>query len=91
GVLAELYRGVVAEARNNSDRSGPDTCMESELRKDITPEGKSPQQLRYAFIQKGSTKSFSDMKAAIQRTLGIWGGAPAGKDGVPFKLGGDEE
>ncbi|CAB1099407.1 unnamed protein product [Ectocarpus sp. CCAP 1310/34] len=76
GFLVKLYRSVVAEARNNSERSGPDTCMESELIKAITLEGKSPQQLRYAFIQKGSTKSFSDMKAAIQRILGIWRGEP---------------
>ncbi|CAB1101357.1 unnamed protein product [Ectocarpus sp. CCAP 1310/34] len=57
----------------------------------IKPEGKSPQQQRYAFIQKGSTKNFSDMKAAIQRILAIWRGAPAGRDGAPFILGGDEE
>lgn len=30
---AELYRGVFAEARNNSDRAAADTCFESELRK----------------------------------------------------------
>ncbi|CAM9833061.1 unnamed protein product [Ectocarpus sp. 13 AM-2016] len=88
---AKLCRGVFTEARNNSDRSAADTCAESELRKAITPEGKTPQQLRYAFIQKGSTKRLSDMKVAIQRIQGIWRGAPAGKAGAPFILGGDEE
>ncbi|CBJ28733.1 expressed unknown protein [Ectocarpus siliculosus] len=77
--------------RGTTDRAAADTCFESELRKAITPEGKSPQQLRYAFIQKGSTKRFSDMKGAIQRVQGIWCGSPAGKAGAPFILGGDEE
>ncbi|CAB1115552.1 unnamed protein product [Ectocarpus sp. CCAP 1310/34] len=34
---ADLYRGVFAEARNNSDRAAADTCFECELRKSRPP------------------------------------------------------
>lgn len=43
------------------------------------------------FIQLGSTKNFTDNKAAIDRILRIWRGTVVGKDGAPCIIAGDEE
>lgn len=57
----------------------------------MTPVTRAELESLYAFVQRGSTKSYRDMKAAIDRIIRIWRGTIAGKEGAPCIIAGDEE
>ncbi|CAN0280046.1 unnamed protein product [Ectocarpus sp. 4 AP-2014] len=72
-----LRRAAVDSVLSSSSEASPWTCVESELRKFITPEERSEANGRYAFIQRGSTKRYTDNKTPtldFELTSGCGGG-----------------
>ncbi|CAM9678275.1 unnamed protein product, partial [Sphacelaria rigidula] len=67
-----------------------DTCLELELRQAIPTMQREPQVFKYLFMQLGSTKSWADSKAAIDRIADI---RRVGERGAPAAcmVAGDEE
>ncbi|CAM9775397.1 unnamed protein product [Pylaiella littoralis] len=87
----KVRRAVTNSGLKRSVGTEESTCMEAELRKDITPEQTAEVESLYAFIMRASSKSFKDVKAAVDRILCIWRGTDAGKEGAPCVIAGDEE
>ncbi|CAM9887824.1 unnamed protein product [Ectocarpus sp. 4 AP-2014] len=94
---SQLQRAVYESASLASTPGGLLWCVEAQLRKprfptqDLTPKKRATLDGRFAFIQLGSTKNFTDNKTAIDRILRIWRGTVAGKDGTPCIIAGDKE
>ncbi|CAN0430744.1 unnamed protein product [Pylaiella littoralis] len=85
-------RGCVAKSAPRRLRGTAEaTCLEAQLQGVITPEKRATLDALCAFIMLGSTKSWKDLKAAIDRMLRIWRGTEAGRAGAPWVIAGDEE